>query len=135
MSRGSVLIVEDEHLLGNNLQEYLRRRGWQAQLARSGEGAMQEFERLRPCVVLMDYELPDMDGFQTIGAIRAKYDGCAYVLMTAHSGEHVLTRARESRIAHVLHKPFALSEMEQWLVAAAANCTCGHPDRKDAAAR
>lgn len=126
MSRGSVLIVEDEHLLGINLQEYLRRRGWQAQLARSGEGALEAIERLRPSVVLMDYELPDMDGFQTIGAIRAKHR-CACVLMTAHSGEHVVTQARASRIAHVLQKPFALSEMEQWLLTAADACSCGDP--------
>jgi two-component system response regulator ResD len=132
--RGSVLIVEDEHLLGNNLQEYLRRRGWQAQLARSGEGALEAFAQLRPAVVLMDYELPDMDGFQTIGAIRARYDSCACVLMTAHSGEHVITRARESRIAHVLHKPFALSEMEQWLLAATGACNKGEPDRSNVSA-
>ena len=135
MSRGSVLIVEDEHMLGNNLQEYLRRRGWQAQLARSGESALEAYERLRPSVVLMDYELPDMDGFQTIGAIREKHECCACVLMTAHSGEHVLTRALESRIAHVLHKPFALSEMEQWLLAATGSCDCApaksEPDRAD----
>jgi DNA-binding response OmpR family regulator len=129
VSRGPVLIVEDEHLLGNNLQEYLRRRGWQAQLARSGEGALEAFELLRPSVILMDYELPDMDGFQTIGAIRARHDCCACVLMTAHSGEHVITRARESRIAHVLHKPFALSEMERWLLAATGPCKCGGQGR------
>jgi two-component system response regulator ResD len=134
VSRGSVLIVEDEHLLGINLQEYLRRRGWQAQLARSGEGAVHEFELLRPLVVLMDYELPDMDGFQTIGAIRAKHD-CACVLMTAHSGEHVLARARESGIAHVLYKPFALSEMEQWLLAATAGCHRDTPDPSNAPLR
>jgi DNA-binding response OmpR family regulator len=127
VSRGSVLIVEDEHLLGNNLQEYLRRRGWQAQLARSGEGALELFGSLRPSVVLMDYELPDMDGFQTIGAIRARHQCCACVLMTAHSGDHVVARARASRIAHVLHKPFALSEMEQWLLAAAEGCPCVSP--------
>ena len=125
MSRGSVLIVEDEHLLGNNLQEYLRRRGWQAQLARSGEDALQTLEASRPCVVLMDYELPGMDGFQTLDAIRAKYQACGCILMTAHSGEIVRIRARERRIPHVLQKPFALAEMEQWLLAEAAHCGCG----------
>ena len=128
MSRGSVLIVEDEHLLGRNLQEYLRRRGWQAQLARSGEDAVQEFERSRPCVVLMDYELPGMDGFQTLGAIRAKHQCCGCILMTAHTGDIVVARARENQISQVLHKPFALAEMEQWLLAESARCHCGTHD-------
>lgn len=125
MARGSVLIVEDEHLLGNNLQEYLRRRGWQAQLARSGEDALEAFGRNKPCVVLMDYELPGMDGFQTLGAIRAKYTCCGCILMTAHTGEIVVKQAREHRISQVLYKPFALSEMEQWLLAESARCDCG----------
>jgi DNA-binding response OmpR family regulator len=122
--RGSVLIVEDEHFLGSNLQEYLRRRGWDAQLARTGEGALAEYERSRPCVVLMDYELPDMDGFQILGAMRAKDDPCGCVMMTAHTSESVVWRAGEHQVAHVLHKPFALSEMEQWLLAATDGCDC-----------
>jgi DNA-binding response OmpR family regulator len=125
VSRASVLIVEDEHLLGENLQEYLRRRGWEAQLARSGEHALAEFARSRPTVILMDYELPDMDGFQTLGAMRAQHRGTGCILMTAHPGEHIVTRAREQQITHVLHKPFALAEMEQWLLAESARCESG----------
>lgn len=125
VSRGSVLIVEDEHFLGSNLQEYLRRRGWDAQLARTGEGALAEYARSRPCVVLMDYQLPDMDGFQILGAMRAQDDPCGCVMMTAHTSESVVWRAGENRVAHVLHKPFPLAEMEQWLLTAARDCACG----------
>jgi DNA-binding response OmpR family regulator len=124
VARGSVLIVEDEHLLGSNLQEYLRRRGWDAQLARTGEGALAEFARSRPCVVLMDYELPDMDGFQILGAMRAQTDPCGCVMMTAHTSESVVWRAGEHQISHVLHKPFPLAEMEQRLLAASSGCDC-----------
>nr|WP_236599019.1 response regulator [Ramlibacter monticola] len=126
VSRASVLIVEDEHFLGSNLQEYLRRRGWDAQLARTGELALAEYERLRPCLVLMDYELPDMDGFQILGAMRATEEApCGCVMMTAHTSETVIWRAGEQEVVHVLQKPFALSEMERWLQTASANCRCG----------
>jgi DNA-binding response OmpR family regulator len=125
VTRGSVLIVEDEQLLGSNLQEFLRRRGWDAQLARTGELALAEFARKRPCVVLMDYELPDMDGFQILGAMRASDAPCGCVLMTAHTSETVVWRAGEQQIAKVLQKPFAMSEMEQWLRDVAADCDCG----------
>jgi DNA-binding response OmpR family regulator len=117
VSNRSVLIVEDEPLLGANLQEYLRRRGWEAQLARNGHHALAEYERTRPAVVLMDYELPDMNGFQILAGMRASRD-CRCVLMTAHTSESVVWRAVEQQITRVLHKPFALSEMEQWLLTA-----------------
>jgi len=125
VSRASVLIVEDEHFLGSNLQEYLRRKGWDAQLARSGELALAEYARRKPCLVLMDYELPDMDGFQILGAMRATDEPCGCIMMTAHTSESVVWRAGEQQVTHVLHKPFALAEMEQWLRTASANCRCG----------
>ena len=129
MQRGSILIVEDEHFLGSNLQEYLRRRGWDAHLARTGETALAEFARSHPCVVLMDYELPDMDGFEILGAMRAREEVCGCVMMTAHTSESVVWRADEHHISHVLHKPFPLAEMEQWLLAASQHCACGpHAD-------
>jgi len=124
VSRASVLIVEDEQVLGSNLQEYLRRKGWDAHLARNGEGALAAYARCRPCLVLMDYELPDMDGFQILGAMRQADAPCGCIMMTAHTGESVVWRAEESEVMHVLHKPFALSEMEQWLQAASAQCRC-----------
>jgi CheY-like chemotaxis protein len=117
VSSRRVLIVEDEQMLGANLQEYLRRRGWETQLARSGAHALAEYQRSPPSVVLMDYELPDMDGFQILSAMREQRD-CRCVLMTAHTSESVVWRAVEHQITHVLHKPFALSEMEQWLLTA-----------------
>jgi len=127
VSSRRVLIVEDEHLLGANLQEYLRRRGWEAQLARNGHQALAEYERTRPPLVLMDYELPDMDGFQILAAMRASRD-CRCVLMTAHTSESVVWRAAEQQITRVLHKPFALSEMEQWLLTACDRAGSGPAD-------
>jgi DNA-binding response OmpR family regulator len=123
VARGSVLIVEDEQLLGSNLQEYLRRRGWDAQLARTGEDALAECARRRPAVVLMDYELPDMDGFEILGALRATHGDCGCIMMTAHTSESVVWRADAHQVTRVLHKPFALSDMEQWLAAAAERAT------------
>jgi DNA-binding response OmpR family regulator len=114
-------------MLGSNLQEFLRRRGWQAGLARTGHDALAEYARSRPCMVLMDYELPDMDGFQTLGALRAQHRCCGCILMTAHTSESVVWRAEEHDIAHVLHKPFGLAEMEQRLLAHSSHCSCGAP--------
>jgi hypothetical protein len=39
-----------------------------------------------------------------------------------------VTQARQHRINHVLYKPFALAEMEQWLQQEAGRCNCAtHP--------
>lgn len=120
----TVLIVEDEDTLGSNLREYLARRGWQAQLARNGSGAVAITIQFVPGVVLLDYQLPDMDGFQALGAIRTRHPACGCVLMTAHPLDRVAERSREHRIAHILSKPFALAEMECRLLAEMAGSGC-----------
>lgn len=129
MSQGlKVLIVEDEGTLGNNLREYLRRKGWQPLLACDGRSAVAVAPQFTPSVILLDYELPDMTGFQVLAHIRAaSAAACGCILMTAHTAESIVTHAPRHGIGHVLHKPFALSEMEQRLLAASTGCGGAFP--------
>jgi DNA-binding response OmpR family regulator len=115
-----VLIVEDEGMLGSNLREYLCRKGWQPLLARDGRSAVEAASRFSPSVILLDFQLPDMDGFQVLANIRAGQTRCGCILMTANTDESIVFTAPAHGIGHVLHKPFPLSEMEQRLLAASS---------------
>jgi CheY-like chemotaxis protein len=48
----------------------LRRQGWTITLARNGEAAYQQFLQSRFDVILMDVQMPEMDGFEAPGLIR-----------------------------------------------------------------
>ena len=106
-----VLIVEDEDTLGDNLRQFLQRRGWDALVARTGGLAVSASASFQPRVILLDYQLPDMDGFQVLGAIRQSH-GCGCILMTAHPADTVSAAAQMHCIRHILYKPFSLAEME-----------------------
>jgi DNA-binding response OmpR family regulator len=109
-----VLIVEDEHTLGDNLRQYLERRGWNALVARTGGMAVAACTSFQPGVILLDYQLPDMDGFQVLAMIRQSH-GCGCILMTAHPVEEVSAMAQRHAIRSILYKPFSLAEMEKHL--------------------
>lgn len=109
-----VLIVEDEHTLGDNLRQYLERRGWNALVARTGTTAVAACSAFQPRVILLDYQLPDMDGFQVLGAIRQTH-GCGCILMTAHPVDEVAALAQRHSIRSILYKPFSLADMERRL--------------------
>ena len=111
-----VLVVEDEGQLLMNLRDFLARRGWDARTARTGAAALQEAAGFAPGVVLLDYQLPDMDGFQVLAAIRASHPRCGCVLMTAQPLGPLAARARQHRITHLLSKPFSLVDMEARLL-------------------
>ena len=106
-----VLIVEDEDTLGDNLRQFLQRRGWEPLVARTGGLAVSASMSFQPRVILLDYQLPDMDGFQVLGAIRQSH-GCGCILMTAHPADTVSAAAQMHCIRHILYKPFSLAEME-----------------------
>jgi DNA-binding response OmpR family regulator len=103
-----VLIIEDEVIFAENLQTHLRRCGWDARIAGTGELAVMAADEFRPEVILLDYNLPDMNGFQALDAIRAAHPSCDCVLMTGRPDETVLAEAQRHGIGRVMCKPFSL---------------------------
>jgi len=113
-----ILIVEDEHILAENLRRYLAHHDWDAAVAACGRDAVIASAKFEPDIVLLDYRLPDMDGFQALREMRAQRPGGRCVLMTAHPAETVAAGARQLHIGRVIHKPFSLADMQTELRAA-----------------
>ena len=122
MAITKILIVEDEEILANNLRLHLQRCGWDVCLAHSGRAAIAAADEFCPEVVLLDYHLSDMTGFDVLDAIRAADHCCGCVLMTGHPPETVMADAQRRRIAPILSKPFSLAGLVDQLTAAVKLC-------------
>ncbi|VVP91104.1 Regulator of RpoS [Pseudomonas fluorescens] len=105
-----VLVVEDEQLLAENLQGYLQAQALEVRIAHNGETAIGEAERFSPDVMVFDYRLPDMEGFEVLDAVRQNRN-CHFVLITGHPTAEVCERARQLGVSHILFKPFPLAEL------------------------
>lgn len=112
LNNAKVLIVEDEETLAENIMAHLQRCGGDTRVAFTGKQAIATARVFVPQVVLLDYKLPDMDGFEILDAIRADDPTCACVLMTGHPLETLAADAQRRGIEHLLGKPFALAEVE-----------------------
>jgi DNA-binding response OmpR family regulator len=118
-----VLIIDDEEMFAENLQTHFRRSGWNARIAGTGGSAVIAADEFGPSLILLDYHLPDMSGFQALDAIRAAQHRCGCVLMTGHPTDKLLADAKRHAIDRILCKPFSMAELQSQLLAIAAE-TC-----------
>ncbi|NBA96737.1 response regulator [Pseudomonas sp. R5(2019)] len=105
-----VLVVEDEQILAANLEMYLGAQGLEVRVAHDGSTAIKAAEEFAPDVVVLDFRLPDMTGFQILEAVRQHRD-CHFVLITAHPTTEVKEGAIQRNVSHILFKPFPLAEL------------------------
>jgi DNA-binding response OmpR family regulator len=114
-----VLIVENEEILAENLQAHFIRSGWDARIALTGNAALSMADEFLPEMILLDYNLPDMNGFQVLEAIRSANHCCSCVMMTGHPIDTVRTEARRHEIGRILSKPFAMAGLQSQMAATA----------------
>jgi len=105
-----VLVVDDEQLLAQNLQDYLQAQALEVRIAHDGAHGIAEADDFAPDVMVFDYRLPDMEGFQVLDAVRQNRK-CHFVLITGHPTAEVCERARQLGVSHILFKPFPLAEL------------------------
>ena len=72
--------------------------------ATTGAGAVAMFAELRPDVVLMDLQLPDIDGFAATAQILAMSPDARVIMLTAHVTASVVANAAESGLCGFLPK-------------------------------
>jgi DNA-binding NarL/FixJ family response regulator len=77
--------------------------------ASNGREAIQQFRTHRPDVTLMDLQMPEMNGIDTIGAIRNEFPQARIVVLTTYSGDVQVLRALKAGaqaylLKNLLHK-------------------------------
>ena len=106
-----VLVVEDEPTLAENIGTYLEAMGHEVRAVGDGSSAIALCGEFAPDLLVLDYSLPDMSGFEVLDAMRRCSCLCECVLITAHPGEVVRHAANLRDIRHILFKPFALRDL------------------------
>lgn len=80
-----LLIVEDHDELSDFLSRRLRRRGFEVCLARDGRQALDQVEAERPDLILLDMNLPVIDGWTVARTLRDRSDPIPIIALTAHA--------------------------------------------------
>ncbi|MCB1864070.1 MAG: response regulator [Chromatiales bacterium] len=105
--RLKVLVIEDNEANLMVTRWHLERVGHECIGARSGLEALELLETMRPDVVVLDYNLPDIDGLHVFSTYQFTNpaNSPGWVLLTADATTDLRERARELGIARVMTKP------------------------------
>ena len=65
-----ILVVDDDLVNQRVLANLLKRKGWGSDVARSGQECLEKLAHAKFDLVLLDIQMPEMDGFQTAEIVR-----------------------------------------------------------------
>ena len=117
-SRGIILVVEDNPVNRKVALTMLTKLGYAAEVATNGQDAVQALERGRYQTVLMDCQMPVMDGFEATRRIRAQQlgqDRVPIIALTANSMEGDRERCLDAGMDDYLAKPIQKAELKAML--------------------
>jgi len=106
----TVLIIEDEHELSNILKDYLRRSGYEVLLADRGDLGFDLWQKHHPDLILLDLNLPGMDGIEIARKIRQTHD-TPIIMVTARVEEVDRLLGLELGADDYITKPFSPREV------------------------
>jgi len=103
-----VLLVDDEDDLRRVMRDLLEREGFSVQEARDGVQALDEVDRHAPDIIVLDLNLPGLDGYKVLSQLRSRpaTRDIPVVVLTAKGDEENEVKVFELGAADFLSKPF-----------------------------
>ncbi|HEV7773554.1 MAG TPA: response regulator [Conexibacter sp.] len=114
MPRYRILVVDDSKLVHELARVALEAHaGWEVRCTASGAEAVALSAAEPPDAILLDVEMPELDGPDTVAALRAEpiTAQTPVVFLTAHDDADELARLRALDVAGVLPKPFDVNTL------------------------
>ena len=111
MEKAKILVVDDEHLIRWTLEQHLGHEGYEVYTAEDGEKALQMVADLMPNLVLLDNQLPGIQGIEVLGRIKEIDKDIIVIMITAHGLLETAVKAMKLGAYDYISKPFNLDEI------------------------
>jgi chemosensory pili system protein ChpA (sensor histidine kinase/response regulator) len=112
-TRSIALVVDDSITVRRVTQRLLERNGMRVLTARDGVDAMEMLQEHTPDIILLDIEMPRMDGYEVATQVRAdgRLAGIPIIMITSRVGEKHRARAIEIGVDDYLGKPYQEAQL------------------------
>ncbi|MGM8213264.1 response regulator transcription factor [Virgibacillus sp. W0430] len=111
MDKETILVVEDEVGIRDIIQMYLRKKGYEVMVAQDGRQAIEKIRIKNPQLILLDIEMPGIDGFEVCREIRKKLT-VPIIFLSVRRTTLDKVKSFELGADDYLTKPFEFEELE-----------------------
>jgi two-component system, OmpR family, KDP operon response regulator KdpE len=110
MKASKILVVDDEPQIRRVMRATLSAQGYSIIEAPNGTAALEKLRGERPDLVLLDMNMPGMDGLETCREIRAN-SSVPIIILTVRGGEKDKVRSLDAGADDYVTKPFSMEEL------------------------
>jgi len=99
-----VLVVDDEKDFLFTMEYWLKSKGYEVRTVTDGFKALESMKAFSPNIILLDINMPGMDGVETLKRIREIDKGVPVIIITAYIGEERVAEASTCQISGLFYK-------------------------------
>jgi two-component system, sensor histidine kinase and response regulator len=114
----AILVVDDDHLNQRMMQLILKREGHLVEIALNGAEAVEAVKSKRFDIILMDLQMPEMDGVEASRRIRQLENGKGRTFIVALTASYLPEKGRElfeAGVDNYMAKPFEVAHLRNIL--------------------
>ena len=121
MVAGSILIIEDEPRLRNNLQILLTRAGYVVTTVANGSSGLQCLQQHSFDLIITDLVMDGLDGFALVECIAAQVPETPIIVMTGYASTASAAEALRKGARDYIAKPFSIESLKDAIARALEN--------------
>jgi len=106
-----ILIVDDERPILMTLEALLNRHGYQTETAATATLGLRAMKARPAALVLLDLQLPDADGLETLDRLKKDFADSQVIILTAHDSLNNAIESIKRGAFHFISKPYAPEEL------------------------
>ena len=106
-----ILIIDDERPILMTLEALLNRHGYQTETAATASLGLRAMKTNPAALVLLDLQLPDADGLETLERLKREFADSQVIILTAHDSLNNAIESIKRGAFHFISKPYAPEEL------------------------
>lgn len=110
-SEPKILLIDDDETLCKVIGEELEQENYSVTCSFSGKEGLAKLKLDKYNLVILDYQMPEMDGYEVLQEIRIIYPSLPVIIITANTDIDTINKFSIKSICDLVNKPFEFEDL------------------------